>query len=171
MNFFFNPNRHGNIIDPSFKHGKNFKIGNYCIIKEDCEVGDNVTIKDYVRLASNTKIGNNCVIDSYVKSSGQNSIGDNVTIRYDSIIAREVTVEDDVFISPQVMTIYSTHKGVKKGGIVIGKGAFIGTNVTIGAGVKIGPNVIIGAKALVTKDCLKEGVYVGIPARIICSPD
>lgn len=154
-----------NYIDPSFKHGKKFSIGNFCIIQEDCEVGDNVTIKDYVRLAKGTKIGNNCIIDSFVKSSGQNKIGNNVTIRYDSIIARGVTIEDDVFISPQVMTIYLTHKKDKKGGIVIGKGAFIGTNVTIGAGVKIGPKVVIGAKALVTKDCLEPGVYIGIPAR------
>ncbi len=154
-----------NIIHESFKHGKNFKIGHFCIIKEDCEVGDDVTIKDYVRLAKGTKIGNNCMIDSYVKSSGQNSIGNNVTIRYDSIIAREVTVEDDVFISPQVMTIYLTHEGEKKGGIVIGKGAFIGTNVTISAGIKIAPSCIIGAKALVTKDCLEPGIYIGIPAK------
>lgn len=154
-----------NIIDPSFKHGKNFHIGNFCIIQEDCEVGDNVTIKDYVRLAKGTKIGNHCMIDSYVKSSGQNRIGNHVIIRYDSIIAREVTIEDDVFISPQVMTIYSTHERVKKGGIIIGRGAFIGTNVTISAGVIIGPDVVIGAKALVTKDCLELGVYMGIPAK------
>lgn len=154
-----------NIIHESFKHGKNFKIGNFCIIQEDCVVGDNVTIKDFVRLARDTKIGNNCIIDSYVKSSGQNRIGNNVTIRYDSIIAREVTIEDDVFISPQVMTIYLTHKKDKVGGIVIGKGAFIGTNVTIGAGVHIGPKVVIGAKALVTKDCLEPGIYVGLPAK------
>lgn len=154
-----------NMIDPTFKHGENFKIGEFCIIKEDCAVGDNVTIKDYVRLAKGTKVGNNVYIDSGVKSSGMNKIGSNVTIRYDAIISREVTVEDDVFISPQVMTIYSTHKGQRIGGIVIGKGAFIGTNATIGAGVKIGAGVVIGAKALVTKDCLEPGVYVGVPAR------
>ena len=154
-----------NLIHHSFKHGKYFIIGDFCIIKEGCEVGDNVTIKDYVRLAKGTKVGNNVFIDSYVRSSGQNKIGNNVTLRYGATIAREVTVEDDVFISPNVMTIYSTHEGERIPGILIGKGAFIGTNVVIGAGVKIGANVVIGAMALVTKDCLEPGKYVGIPAR------
>lgn len=154
-----------NLIDKTFKHGKNFKIGNFCIIKEDCEVGDNVTIRDFVRLAKGTKIGNNVYVDSYVRSSGRNRIGNNVTLRYGATIAREVTVEDDVFISPNVMTNYVSHKGDRIGGIVIGKGAFIGTNAVIGAGVKIGSGVTIGAMAMVTKDCLEPGVYIGIPAR------
>lgn len=65
------------------------------------------------------------------------------------------------------MTIYLTHELEKKMGIVIGGGAFIGTNVVIGAGVKIGPKVVIGAMAFVNKDCLEPGVYVGIPAKRI----
>lgn len=154
-----------NLIDETFKHGKNFKIGSFCIIKEDCEVGDNVTIRDFVRLAKGTKIGNNVYIGSYVRSSGRNRIGNNVTLRYGATIGRGVTVEDDVFISPNVITIYISHKKERIGGIVIGKGAFIGTNAVIGAGVKIGSGVTIGAMAMVTKDCLEPGVYIGIPAR------
>jgi len=152
-------------IHPSFRHGKNFKIGKYVIIQEDCEVGDDVRIENFVLLKTGTKMGNNIYVDSYVRSSGINRIGNNVTIRFGSTIAREVTVEDDVFISPNVMTIYSTHKGERKGGTVIGRGAFIGTNAVLGPGVRIGPGVVIGAMAFVTKDCLEPGIYVGIPAR------
>lgn len=156
-----------NLVHKSFKEGKNLKIGDYVIIKEDCQVGDNVTIKDFVRLAKNTKIGNNTVIDSYVRSSGVNKIGNNVTIRYGATIAREVTVEDDVFISPNVMTIYMTHKGKKIGGTVIGKGAFIGTNVILGAGVKIGSAVVVGSLAslnncIIGDNCsIRRNVVIG----------
>ena len=156
-----------NLIDPSFKHGKNFKIGNFCIIKEDCEVGDNVTIKDYVRLARDTKIGNNCVIDSYVKSSGQNRIGNNVTIRYDAIIAREVTVKDDVFISPQVMFINVAFTEKEKKPTIIRQRVKIGTNATINDGVEIGENVIIGAHAFVVKDCLEKGKIYRASSEIV----
>jgi len=154
-----------NEIASDFRHGKNFKIGHYCVIQEGCEVGDDVDIQHHVLLKKGTKIGSNVYVDSFFRSSGNNRIGNNVTLRFGSTIAREVTVEDDVFISPNVMTIYSDHKGVRKGGMVIGKGSFIGTNVVINAGVEIVPGCIVGSMSLVTKDLLEPGIYIGIPAR------
>lgn len=154
-----------NIIHSSFKHGENFKIGNFCIIEEGVEVGDNVTIENYVMLKKKTKVGNNVFIDSYVRSSGNNNIGDNVTLRYGTTVAKEVTIEDDAFISPNVMTIYSTHERQSIAGTLIGKGAYIGTAAVIGPGVKIGPDVVIGAMSYANRDCEEEGVYVGVPAK------
>lgn len=48
---------------------------------------------------------------------------------------------------------------------------YIGYNATIMPNVKIGENVIVGAGALVSKDLAANGVYVGIPAKKICSFD
>jgi len=78
-----------------------------------------------------------------------------------------VVIEDDVFISPQVMfiNIPFTDKEEKK--TVVRKGVKIGTDATINDGVKIGEGVIIGAKTFVNRDCLEPGVYAGIPARKI----
>lgn len=155
----------GNHIHPSFKHGKGLKIGKYNHIHEGVEVGDHVTIRSYVELRSGTIIGDYSYIDSGVKSSGQCKIGNKVRIRYDSIIARNVIIEDDVFIAPQVMFINIPFKAKEKRPTIIRKGAKIGTNATINDGVEVGENVIIGAKAFVNKDCIYPGVYVGIPAR------
>ena len=154
-----------NEIHPSFKHGKNFKIGNFCTIEEGVEVGDNVHIEHYVLLKKGTKVGSNVLIDSYVRSSGNNCIGDNATLRYGATIAKEVTIEEGVFISPNVMTIYSTHSSDAVPGTVIGKHAYIGTAAVLGPGVKIGPEVVIGAMSYANRDCLEPGVYVGVPAR------
>lgn len=153
-----------NDIADDFQHGKNFRCGSFVKIDEDVIVGDNVTIENYVLLKPGTRIGNNVFIDSYVRSSGCNRIGNNVTLRFGSTIAREVTVEDDVFISPNVMTVYSRHTGEKVGGTVIGRRSHIGTAAVIGPGVKIGPKVIIGAQAYVSKDIAEAGIYVGVPA-------
>jgi len=155
-----------NVVDGSFVHGDGFRIGEFNRIHENVRVGDDVTIRNFIELRPGTVIGDGCYIDSGVKSSGQNRIGNNVVIRYDTILAREVTVEDDVFISPQVTTVYKTHERKAVGGILIGRGAFIGTNATLMEGVRIGSYVVIGAKALVTRDCLERGVYTGIPARL-----
>lgn len=154
----------GNVIAADFKHGKNFQIGHHCVIHEGCEVGDNVQIENFVLLKKGTKIGNDVFVDSYVKSSGDNHIGSNVTLRFNATVAREVTVEDDVFISPNVMTIYSTHEGEKRGGTRIMKGAFIGTSAVIGPNVHIGQNAVVGALSYVHKDCDANGIYTGTPA-------
>ena len=160
-----------NNIAKDFRHGKKFQIGKHCVIQENCSVGYKVDIQHFVLLKKGTKIGDFCYIDSFVRSSGQNTIGSNVTLRFGSTIAREVTIEDNVFISPNVMTIYSDHHRVKKGGIVIGKHSFIGTNVVIAAGVKIAPNCVVGAMSLVTKDLRKAGIYMGIPAKWVKAHD
>ena len=165
-----------NVIHPSFKHGSNFQIGEFNHIFEDVVVGDYVRIRSYVELRPKTLIGNGCYLDSGVKSSGQCRIGDRVTLRYDSIIARGVEVEDDVFISPQLMTENVNHRGEEVGGAKIGVGdwdgsteyrVFIGTNVTLAAGIVIVPGVVIGSKANVRKDITESGVYVGSPAKLL----
>ena len=48
---------------------------------------------------------------------------------------------------------------------------YLGYNAMIMPNVRIGENVIVGAGALVSKDLEPNGVYVGIPARKICSFD
>jgi len=164
----------GNYIHPSFKHGKNLKIGKYNYIHEGVTVGDDVTIRSYVELRKDTVIGDRCYVDSGVKSSGKCEIGDNVTLRYDSIIAMGVKIEDGVFISPQLMTENLNHRGEAIGGVHIGTGAwnhetkyrvFIGTNVTLAAGIEICSGTIIGSKTNVRKSILEPGTFVGNPAR------
>lgn len=156
-----------NVIHPSFKCGSNFKIGNFCTIEDDCIVGDNVDIQNYVLLKKGTVIGNNCYIDSYVRSSGDNIIGNNVILRFGSTIARKVYIEDDVFISPNVMTVYSLPDGSKSLGTYIKNKVFIGTAAVIAPNIVIGEEAIIGTNSFVNKDCEAKGVYVGNPAKKI----
>jgi len=151
-------------IADDFRHGMNFKCGSFVKIEKDVVVGDDVTIENYVLLKSGTRIGNNVFLDSYVRSSGDNKIGNNVTLRFGCTIAKEVTVEDNVFISPNVMTIYSLHTGEKITGTVIGNGSHLGTAAVIGPGIKIVSNSVIGAQAYVSKNITESGIYVGIPA-------
>ncbi len=156
-----------NIIGVNVKIGCNVTIGHHCIIEDDVEIGDNTSIGNYVLLNRKTVIKNNVFVDSYVRSSGDNFINNNVTIRYGATIARKVSIEEDVFISPNVMTIYTTHRRKKSPGTFLKKKCFIGTAAVIGGGVTIGEEVIVGAMAFVSKDCLEKGNYVGVPARLI----
>jgi len=56
---------------------------------------------------------------------------------------------------------------MKFGNILIGNNVWIGANVFIGCGVEIGDNCVIGANSVVTKDLEKNGIYAGIPAKLI----
>ena len=152
----------------------NLKLGKYCHIYPEVQVGDNCTIRSYVELRDDTLIGDDCYIDSGVRSSGACSIGSRVTLRYDSIIAKWAKIMDDVFIAPQLMTENLNHKGESIGGAHIGVGkwdrknsfrVFIGTNVTLAAGISICPDVVIGSKANVRKSITEPGIYLGSPAR------
>ena len=110
-----------NIIASDFKHGSDFSIQNFCIIEEGCVVGNNVKIGNYVYLKKGTIIGDDVFIDSYVKSSGQNRIGSRVTIRFNATIAREVIVEDDVFIGGG--TLVPPNKTLESGYLYVGNPA------------------------------------------------
>lgn len=164
-----------NVIHPSFKHGKNLKLGEFNHIHEGVEVGDNVKILSYVELRKGTVIGNDVYIDSGVKSSGDNQVRDRVILRYDSILAKGVLIKPDVFIAPQVMTENLNHNGVPIGGAHIGIGewdeetryrVFVGTNVTLAAGIEICSGVVIGSKSNVRKSITTPGLYFGNPARM-----
>lgn len=51
--------------------------------------------------------------------------------------------------------------------VTIGAGCWIGAGATILPGVTIGDGCIIGAGAVVTKDCKPDGIYGGVPAKLI----
>ena len=157
--------RNFSVIHSSFKHGKNFKMGYFNRIEKDVIIGNKVDIQNFVLLKKNTVIGDNVYVDSYFRSSGDNCIGNNVTLRFGSTIARKVYIGNNVFISPNVMSIYSKHTGEKSEGTYIEDEAFIGTAAVLGPNIRVGKNVTIGSMAYVSKDCLEEGIYVGIPAK------
>lgn len=53
--------------------------------------------------------------------------------------------------------------------IVIKNGSWIGARVTILPGVTVGEGCIIAAGSVVTKDCLPNTMYGGVPAKFIKS--
>lgn len=157
----------GCIIGKNVKFGEGVVLGNYSIIQDNCWIGSGTEIGNFVFIKEDTVIGKNSFMDSYTISSGQNYIGNNVTVRYQTMIARGVTVEDDCYLCAGVKTVYVDHKREYVKGIVIGKGCFVGDDVKIMTGVKIAPGSVLGAGCIVTKDITEPGVYIGMPARCL----
>lgn len=157
-----------NVVSRSFVFGPDLKMGSFNVIEEDVAVGSNVQVGNHVVLKKGTRIGDNCYIDSGVISSGENWIGDNVTVRFRSIVCRGVKICNSVFISPNVMTIYSAPDGTKVPGIVIEEGAFIGANCVLGAGILVAAYVVLAPCSFARKSLeIPAALYNGNPAKLI----
>lgn len=102
------------------------------------------------------------------------TIGKGVVIQYGCFISCNVTIEDYVFIQPQVNVGHDDvlHEGamlsgfVNLGGIVnVGKYTYIGLSACVKQLINIGDYSIIGMASSVYKDIPDEMIAMGNPAR------
>jgi acetyltransferase-like isoleucine patch superfamily enzyme len=138
----------------------------------DVTFGKGVTVVEPVNLYGCT-IGDGCFIGPFVEIQRGVVIGQRCRIQSHAFICELVAIGDDCFISHGAMFINDlfSEGGPAKGrrdlwrSTKIGNGVSIGTNATI-LPVTICDRVVIGAGAVVTKDIMEPGVYVGNPARL-----
>lgn len=147
------------------------------ILKEisirDIQCGENVIIVQPCNLYE-CKIGDNSFIGPFTEIQKAVVVGKNCRIQSHSFICEGVTIGDDCFVGHGVMFINDTFKDGKPAGgdktkwqkTIIGNNVNIGSNATI-LPVTICDNAVIGAGAIVTKNILEPGVYVGNPAKLL----
>jgi len=157
-------------IAEDFIHGEHFKCGSFVCIEPDVVVGDNVKLGNHVVLKSGTRFKNQIDFADYCKTTGLCIIGNNVNVRTGACISKSVIVEDKAFIGPGIMTNHTRNVGHQRS---IAKvflltriryASIIGSTVSIRAGMTICANAIVGAGAVVVKDLMEPGVYMGYPA-------
>lgn len=99
-----------------------------------------------------------CIVFDKAYIDFESIIGPYSIINICTTIGHNTKIGKMVTISPETIT---------GGGSQIGDYSFVGINATIRPYVSIKSKIIIGSGAVVTKDCLKPGTYIGNPARII----
>src|ERR671912_495064 len=144
-------------------------------IKEDVVFGENVKVVKPVNMYG-CVVGEQCFIGPFVEIQKDVTIGSRTKIQSHSFICELVTIGSDCFIGHGVMFINDLFsKGGPAGGDkALWRSTKIGNHVSIGSNATILPviicdNAVIGAGAVVTKDILEPGVYVGNPAKKIRS--
>lgn len=137
----------------SLQYGGSVKIGDNCILYRNSSI---------ITHGGNIEIGNNCTVNPYtiIYGQGGGKIGDNVRIAGSSTIVPSNHIFSDISVP-----IYK--QGLSMKGIEIGNDVWIGSGVRILDGVKISDGCVVGANSVVTKSTIKNGVYVGIPARLL----
>lgn len=103
-------------------------------------------------------LGEGCIIFDKAYIDFESIIGPYSIINICSTIGHNTKIGKMVTVSPETIT---------GGGSQIGDYSFLGINTTIKPYISISNNVIIGAGAVVTRDCTKQGIYVGNPARLL----
>lgn len=173
------------------------KIGNDVVIGNNVTIGHNTVIYSKTIIGDNVRIDDNCIIGAegimwvwdndkkvYLKQLGGVKIEDNVIICSGCIIVRgsanELTIiSEGACLAPNCAIGHGTFIGknthlannISTGGSTyISEKNFLGSGSIISAGIKLlSQNIILGAGTVASKNLIKEGVYVGIPAKRIKS--
>ena len=148
---------HGVFIHPlsdvhTTQIGAGTRIWQFCVVLEGARIGRNVNICSH------------CFIENDVW------IGDDVTVKNGVRLYDGLTLEDRVFVGPNVTftndkTPRSKEYPEEFLKTRVGVGASIGGGATILPGLTIGAGAMIGAGAVVTRDVPEGAVVTGNPAR------
>ncbi|MDR2406576.1 MAG: N-acetyltransferase [Bacteroidales bacterium] len=134
-------------------------------------IGENTNIWQFCVILPGAVIGSNCNICSHCFIENDVKIGNNVTIKCGVQVWDGITLEDDVFVGPNVTFCNdrypkSHNREWKLEGITVKKGASIGANSTLLPGITIGEGAMIGAGSVVTRNIPPLARAMGNPARI-----
>lgn len=146
---------HATAIIESHRIGAGTKVWAYSHICDGAVIGSNCNIGEGVYIGPNVHIGNRCKIQNH------------------ALIYEGVTIEDDVFVGPAVVTTNDIepravgpweHRFRKT---LIKCGASIGANSTVLCGITLGEHSMIGCGSLVTHSVKPYWLAYGSPAHHI----
>jgi acetyltransferase-like isoleucine patch superfamily enzyme len=136
------------------------------VFGDDLQTGQGVSVREDNVVGDAVSIGTNAVLEF------GNRIGDRVRI-HTGCFLELVTIEDDVFVGPNVTFTDDPHPMNCPryrdcvGGAVVRRLARIGANATVLPGVEIGAGALVGAGSVVVDDVPPGAVVAGNPARVI----
>jgi acetyltransferase-like isoleucine patch superfamily enzyme/dTDP-4-dehydrorhamnose 3,5-epimerase-like enzyme len=147
-----------------------FFIHENAIVDNDVTIGSGTRVWAFSHILSGSIIGKNCNICDHVFIEG-NRVGDNVTIKCGVQLWDGVTLEDNVFVGPNVTFTNNpfprSRQWLKENyKTVVKKGVTIGANATILPDIVLGENCMIGAGSVVTSNVPPNAIVKGNPARI-----
>lgn len=139
-------------------------------VDRDAKIGEGSRIWNNAQVRESSIIGQDCNLgkDSYVDNNVR--IGDRCKIQNGVYVFYGVTLEDDVFVGPNVSFTNDRvprafNNEWKVSQTLVKKGASIGANATIICGVTIGEYAMVAAGSVVTKDVEPYTLVMGVPAK------
>lgn len=139
---------------------------------ESDRLGAGTRIWAFAHVMEGAVVGRDCNIGDHCFLEGQVLLGDRVTVKNGVAIWRGVTLEDDVFVGPNVVFTNDPYPRSRCYPpqsrwlpTLVRRGATIGANATVLCGVEIGRYALIGAGAVVSRTAPDFALLTGVPAR------
>ncbi|MEX0885733.1 MAG: acyltransferase [Phycisphaeraceae bacterium] len=162
----------------TLRHPGRIAVGRNVLISDGCILDARSTGIIGIRIEDDVSLGDRCCLRC---KDGRIDIGHHVGIGAEAglyaVAGNRLRIADDVMIGPKVYLGGSQyHTGrtditiaeqghAPRGGIDVGRGAWIGAGAIVLDGVKIGAHAIVAAGAVVTHDVEPYTVVAGVPAR------
>lgn len=125
---------------------------------KDSSVKFATVIDPSVLISNSVEIGAGTIICAGTIITVDIKIGSHVIINLDCTVGHDDIIEDFVTVYPSVNI---------SGNVKLGECVELGTGTQIIQGKNVVSNTIIGAGAIVVRDCVESGTYVGSPAKKI----
>ena len=181
-------------ISKKAKIHSSVKIGPYCVIGDNIEIGEDCVLHSHISLSGNTKIGNSNIFYPFssigsspqdLKYKGEKSfliIGNNNTFR-ENVTVNPGTEGGGLYtkIKDNCLFMVGAHiahdcmigsntilanNATLAGHVEIDNNAIIGGNSAIHQFVKIGKNAMVGGMSGLEKNLIPYGLYVGIRSNM-----
>lgn len=145
-------------------------------ISPDAHIGEGTKIWVNVQVREQADIGTNCILSKDVYIDQAVLVGNNCKIQNSVSVYQGVTIEDDVFIGPNVT--FTNDKVPRAFNVdwkitptIVKRGASIGANATIVCGIVIGEYAMVAAGSVVTKNVAPYTLVMANPARQVALID
>ncbi len=141
---------------------------------ESTDIGAGTRVWAFAHVMKGAKVGEDCNLcdHSFIESGAV--LGNRVTVKNAVLVWDKVTIEDDVFLGPNMVFTNDMNPRVafKKAPdkflpTRVKSGSSIGANATIVCGVTLHENSFVGAGSVVIRDVPAYAMVVGNPARRI----
>jgi acetyltransferase-like isoleucine patch superfamily enzyme len=157
--------------------GEACTIGAHAVVNAGSSIGRLTLVGDQAMVRERVTIGERCVLGRSALVENDTTLGDRVKVQANAYLTAYMTIEDDVFIAPCVMTTNDNYMGrtdrrfAERGGATIRRAARVGGGCILLPNVEVGEEAFVGAGAVVTKDVPARALVVGSPARVLRDVD
>lgn len=151
--------------------GERCAVGSHTVLMAGSSFGAGCIIGDNAGVRERCTVGDDVVIGRGVTVENDTTIGSRTKIQTGAYVTAYVTIEDDCFIAPMVVTTNDNYMGrtekrfASLKGCTVRRGARVGGGAHILPGVEIGEEAFVATGAIVTRDVPARTVVMGAPAK------
>jgi acetyltransferase-like isoleucine patch superfamily enzyme len=151
--------------------GAGCTIGSHTVLMAGSVLGAGCVVGDCAGVRERCEIGEDVVVGRAVTVENDTTIGARTKIQSGAYVTAYVTIEEDCFVAPMVVTTNDNYMGRTEKrfehikGPTLRRGARVGGGAHLLPGVEIGEEAFVATGAVVTRDVPPRTVVMGVPAK------